>query len=112
MPRFSPWAALTAAIAALLVGTPATHASKPPGTPACIQARPQARYVGFAYDHVVHIHNGCQPDAACSVTTNVNPEPVHARIPSGERRSVLTFRASPSRQFTYELRCTLEESGR
>ena len=92
-----------------LVGTPTTGAAEPAQTPACVQARDEARYIGFAYDHWVHIRNTCGAAADCSVSTNVNPDPVDVRVPAGEGRSVLTFRANPSRRFTIKMSCTLDE---
>lgn len=107
MVRRARFAGLVLIALGTLVAAPTTGAAETSGAPACVHARGEARYLGFAYDHYVHIRNACDREAACTVTTNVNPHPIDDRIPAGETHSVLTFRASPARTFTFDLRCTL-----
>lgn len=91
-----------------LVAAPTTGAAESSDVPVCVHARAEARYIGFAYDHFVHIRNDCKQTAACTVTTNINPDPIDVRVAAGRTRSVLTYRASPAREFTYTLRCSLD----
>jgi hypothetical protein len=100
-------APLLAFAVGILVGTPTTSAAG--SSPSCVQARAEARYLGFAYDHWVHVHNACEKPVACTVSTNVNPDPIDFDVPAAETRSVLTFRANTSSQFTYDLSCSLTE---
>ncbi|MCL2725482.1 MAG: hypothetical protein FWD69_13700 [Polyangiaceae bacterium] len=80
----------------------------PPPTPACIQVRAEARWVPYGYNHIVTLANQCSRDAACTVSTNVNPQPQTADVPAGQSVSVLTFNASPSQAFTPYVQCTLK----
>ena len=102
------------AVAALLVApvlvSPAAAESataKQPDAPACVHWRTEVRYANYGYDHWVVIHNGCQREAACVVTTNVNPEPIHVGVPEDTTKEVLTFRGSPARQFHARVVCRL-----
>lgn len=77
--------------------------------PACVQARAFARYGAYGYDHIVTIDNACDRAAACVVSTNVNPDSIDVRVEPGTRESVMTFRGSPARQFTANVRCKLTD---
>ena len=81
--------------------------AKQPDTPACVYWRTEARWAGYAYNHWVIIHNGCDREAACVVTTNVNPEPIHVGVPPDKTREVLTFRGSPASEFAAHVVCRL-----
>lgn len=104
---------------------PHAYADKPPGgkppagekpakpdgpgkNPDCLQIRSQTPYRGYGYDHIVEIRNACDRTAICSVKTDVNPAPVEQSVPSGETRSVLMFRGSPSSAFTPTVTCKLK----
>lgn len=78
-----------------------------PEFPACIRVSAFARYGAYGYDHLVTIANGCERAATCAVATNVNPSPVVVRVEAGQQETVLTFRGSPSSQFTATVRCKL-----
>ena len=100
--------------AALLAGAslvgPAAAAdggSDKPDTPACVAWHTQVRYANYGYDHWVVIHNGCQREAACAVTTDVNPQAIHVGVPVNKTREVLTYRGSPAREFRARVRCRL-----
>ncbi len=103
------------ALAALLVapvlvspaGAAAGATAKQPDAPACVHWRIEVRYANYGYDHWVVIHNGCQREAACVVTTNVNPEPIHVGVPVDATKEVLTFRGSPAREFHARVVCRL-----
>ena len=73
--------------------------------PACVAVSTEARFVGHAYNHIVHIANGCSAAKSCAVATDVNPEPQLVSVPAGARAEVLTFRGSPARTFTAAVRC-------
>jgi septal ring-binding cell division protein DamX len=84
------------------------EAPAPSGSnPKCLTFAAQAPYRGYGYDHIVEIRNGCDKPAACSVKTNVNPTAVEQTVPSGASHSVVTFRGSPSREFTPQVSCRL-----
>lgn len=114
MKRSTPVKAVLVA-AALLVVAPALASSraadagsaKAPDTPACVHYRTEVRYANYGYDHWVIIHNGCDRAAACVVSTNVNPKPIHVAIPASKTREVLTFRGSPAREFSAHVVCRL-----
>jgi hypothetical protein len=42
------------------------------------------------------------------VKTNLNPEPTTVTVPGKEKRLVVTFRGSPAREFTPDVRCEPE----
>lgn len=111
MKRSTPFRALLAAAALsfspVLVSPAAADDAGKPDTPACVKWHTEVRYANYGYDHWVVIHNGCQRDAACAVTTDVNPRAIHVGVPVDGTREVLTFRGSPARQFTARVRCRL-----
>lgn len=78
---------------------------KPEAAGKCVKAKPEARYSGYGYDHLVHLDNTCKEDMLCTVTTNANARGVKVDVPKGEQRVVVTFRGSPAREFTYEVEC-------
>jgi hypothetical protein len=41
----------------------------------------------------------------CEVKTNANPKPTTVDVPRGEKRSVMTFRGSPAREFQADVSC-------
>ena len=75
--------------------------------PACLTWRTEARYRPYGYDHFVIVHDGCDRAAACDVSTNAHPDPIHVTVQAGHDREVLTFQLSPSREFTATVHCTL-----
>jgi len=113
MKRSTPVRAALAALAlflmpALVSPAAAEDASaKQPDTPACIQWRTEVRYANYGYDHWVIIHNGCERRAACVVSTDVSPQPIHVGVPAGRTKQVLTFRGSPAREFSAHVVCRL-----
>ena len=98
-----------------------THASAPPFTrrpplaqegPACVTFSTEARFVGLAYNHIVHIANGCGVPKSCTVATNVNPQPQAVTVPSGSTVDVVTFIGSPASTFTASVLCVTNSSVR
>ena len=63
----------------------------------------RARYPG--YDHLVHIHNGCDLSMACAVQTNVRPKPLRTTVSPQAKVAVLTYRGSPARSFNASVTC-------
>jgi hypothetical protein len=93
-----------------LMGTPTRPATAADGAdvPGCVRWRSEARYRAYGYDHLVTVYNGCEAPAVCTVTTNVNPDPIGVQIAPGKEAEVLTFRGSPAREFQARVRCALE----
>jgi hypothetical protein len=73
---------------------------------ACVIVTTEARFAGLAYNHIVHIANGCSVPMTCTVTTDVNPEAQTVTVPPASRAEVLTFIGSPASAFTANVRCT------
>jgi hypothetical protein len=88
---------------------PPPEAGAKPAFPPCIDVRAYARYGAGAYDHIVHIENGCDKDAHCEVATDVSPEVITTTVPAGEGEDLVTFRGSPSTEFHARVKCDLEE---
>jgi hypothetical protein len=102
----TPVAAATHSVAVPPAATVLAAATAAPlARPACVSYRLEAPYRNYGYDHIVVIRNGCSYAVSCSVTTNVNPKAVGAKVPASATRSVLTFRGSPARTFTASVSC-------
>ncbi len=71
----------------------------------CVRWTKEARLVGVAFNHLVHLHNQCKYAVRCEVTTNVNPKPSRADLASNAKKTVLTFRGSPAREFNAKVIC-------
>lgn len=74
----------------------------------CVRWRADSIYRNYGYDHVVTLFNGCDAPATCTVTTNVNPDPIGVQVAPGKEAEVLTFRGSPAREFEARVRCAIE----
>ena len=81
----------------LTVGGAATAPDAGPAVPACVTVKPEVRYGGLGYDHVVNLTNGCPKTVDCVVKTDVNPDPQPVTVKSKETVSVMTWRGSPAR---------------
>jgi hypothetical protein len=73
---------------------------------ACVTVTTEARFAGLAYNHIVHIANGCSVPVTCTMTTDVNPEAQTVTVPPESRAEVVTFIGSPASAFTASVRCT------
>lgn len=93
-------------MAGLALTTGASLATERPDDLTCVAVFAEARYGAFAYNHIVRIANGCPVDVACTVATDVNPEPQSVIVASGNAVEVVTFLGSPARTFTPVVRCT------
>lgn len=71
----------------------------------CVRVRGEVRYGALGYDHVVHLDNQCVRAFSCTITTNVNPTPIHAGVPPYRKVEVVTFRGSPARVFVPHVTC-------
>jgi hypothetical protein len=71
----------------------------------CLVYRQVARPLGFGYDHLVFLENQCEKRMRCTVTTDVNPEPVVEEVDPGQTGVALTFRGSPARVFNARVDC-------
>src|SRR5688572_30118871 len=95
--------------AGVLAGTPAADRAQ---NPECVRWRSEVRYRNAGYDHVVILQNACDAPAVCTVTTNVNPDPISAQVAPGQVTEVLTFRGSPASTFDARVQCALEAGTR
>ncbi len=71
----------------------------------CVKWTKEARFVGMAYNHLVHLHNRCKKSMICEVTTDVNPKPTKTVLTSDAKTTILTFRGSPAREFEAKVTC-------
>jgi hypothetical protein len=76
-----------------------------PQNPKCIVVTSSARYSGYGYDHIVEIDNSCDRAMSCTVNTDAAPEPTTVKVPAKEKKTVVTLRGSPAREFKADVRC-------
>src|SRR5258708_2060736 len=91
-----------AAGAALIAAAPITTAD---AAAPCVVIRAEVRYGAAGYNHVVVLMNACEHAEACTVTTDVNPEPIKATVPPRSSTEVVTFLGSPARVFVPKAIC-------
>jgi hypothetical protein len=95
----------------LVVGSLVLAAARADAAPdtaaACIKVRPEARYRGFGYNHIVHVADVCATPAECDVSTDVNPQATHVSVAAGSEIEVNTFMGSPARVFVPKVLCTM-----
>jgi hypothetical protein len=106
------WSILVSSLvlgAIALVAAPAPVGAADGGGPApvgpCVTLRAEARYGAAAYNHIVVLTNACDKAEDCSVTTDVNPEPITVTVPGHGVAEAMTFLGSPSRVFVPKARC-------
>jgi hypothetical protein len=85
----------------------AAQATPPDTAAACIKVRPEARYLGLGYNHIVHVADVCATAAECDVSTDVNPQAQHVSVPAGGQIEVNTFMGSPARVFVPKVVCKM-----
>ena len=79
--------------------------------PACVAVHGEARYRAYGYDHVVVVRNDCAEPVSCEITTDVDPQPVHAVTVAPESAvDVLTRRGSPAQDFVAQAICKRQGS--
>ena len=93
---------------AMLVGSSAA-ADEAPGLPKCITMTSEARSEGGGYDHVVHLTNQCGAPASCTVSTNVEPNPIWADLPNQQDTVVVTGKGSSETAFRPQAFCIVDD---
>jgi hypothetical protein len=73
--------------------------------PDCVAVWGEARHRNHAYDHIVHLANHCPEPVQCEVWTSVSPARIPVRVEAYGHEEVLTFRASPARDFIPRAAC-------
>jgi hypothetical protein len=66
---------------------------------------PQPVFNGSGFNHLVHVDNQCAQPMACTVMTDVNPQPQSATITAGQTHTFNTFFNAPAYGFTPTVRC-------
>lgn len=74
-------------------------------TKSCWTFKPEARFAGLGYNHLVHIDNGCEARLSCKVSTNVHPEVQEVSVEPKAQLTVTTFMGSPSSEFKAIVEC-------
>lgn len=75
--------------------------------PPCWSFETRARYIS-GFDHLVTVKNDCEQIARCTVSTDVNPEKQQITVQAKSSETVLTYRGSPSREFSAKVECQVE----
>jgi hypothetical protein len=91
--------------AAAILSAAATRADE---TPACIRVSTMVRASMPGYDHIVTLESSCTRTAACEVSTDVAPDPIHADVEAKQRVDLVTFRGSPASTFKAKVACKLK----
>ena len=96
---------------ALFVGSAsAADADEAPGLlPKCITMTTEARPSGGGCDHIVHFGNQCGAAATCTVSTDVQPEPVWADLPNQKDTDVVTSKGSSEAAFRPYAFCLVDD---
>ena len=81
---------------------PAANAKKPGD---CVDVKSEARFSRVGYDHLITLKSACKKKMKCVVRTNVNSEPASVALDPGEEETVLTWRGSPAREFSPDVKC-------
>jgi len=107
-------AAMSAAFALVIgvaLGAAAAPADETGATGvACATFRTTAPYGAGGYNHVVTITNGCTRSVTCTVTTDVNPDPIATgKLAPGASTDLTTFRNSPAYAFKATVQCRYAE---
>jgi hypothetical protein len=95
-----------AKVVSVSAGAGASEPPPCPVNPPCISSRTEARPAN-GYDHLVHISNGCDAVAECSVSTDVSPAVKNVTIAPGTEQTVVTARRAPTPDFAATVACSL-----
>jgi hypothetical protein len=90
---------------AMSVSIPLSIGAADPAASPCVKWTQEARFAGFAYNHLIHLTNNCDYTASCRIKTDVNPKEETVLLAPKESKTHLTFRGSPSREFKAEVSC-------
>lgn len=85
----------------------ADDAGAPAPLPSCVKVTTESRYVPYGYNHIVHVQNGCAKTAACTVATDVNPQPQSVEVAPASTADVTTYMGSASSTFLAKVACVL-----
>jgi hypothetical protein len=66
----------------------------------------EARWSGYAFNHLVHVVNYCAEPIDCVVSTDVNPQEQTVTVDANTDMVVNTFFGSPARVFSPRATCT------
>lgn len=99
---------ISAAVLGAAGSSQAADAGAPSPLPACIQVQSEARYVPYGYNHIVHLRNGCDRAATCTVATDVNPKPQTVDVAAASAVDVTTFMGAAAQTFTAQVGCVLK----
>jgi hypothetical protein len=90
----------------LPLGLAGSALADPPPSAAldCVEVWGEAYYI-LGYDHRVHLTNNCKKPVTCSVKTDVNPKSTQVDLAPGEKKTVITWRGSPSSDFKPDVNC-------
>jgi hypothetical protein len=107
----STWTARSLRIALLLCGfghvfVVSADDARPKKPGECVLVTTEAAFASVGYDHIVTLKSTCQQRHSCTVKTNVNPESTRVELDPGESHSVVTWRGSPAREFSADVKCT------
>lgn len=96
---------------ALFVGSAAAADEAPGLLPKCITMTTEVRASGGGggYDHIVHFGNQCGAAATCTVSTDVQPEPVWADLPNQKDTDVVTSKGSSEAAFRPYAFCLVDD---
>jgi hypothetical protein len=92
---------MTLLIAALVAGA----ANAAPADSCSVRWSQEARYSGYAYDHLVHLHNECGYPVTCDVSTSVNPKSYRLTVAAETNRTVRMWAGAPTRYFSANVAC-------
>ena len=77
--------------------------------PKCITMTTEVRSASGAYDHVVHLKHQCGAPAACTVSTDHQPDPIWADLPSDKNTEVVTLKGSNETTFRPRAFCVVSD---
>jgi hypothetical protein len=101
-------AAAAAAVPDAAAASPTADAGAPPAAlPACVAVATESRYVPYGFNHIVTVRNGCSRAAACTVSTDVNPDKQAIDVAAGQSVEVTTFLGAAASAFTARVGCRL-----
>jgi hypothetical protein len=101
------------AVAMTIVGSASAEDTPSlPTLPKCISMTTEARSrngSNGSYDHVVHLTNQCGADASCTVSTNVQPEPIWADVANKKHVEVVMLEGSREAVFRPTAFCVVDD---
>lgn len=71
----------------------------------CVEVAGLSVWATPGFNHVVYLTETCQLELECTVSTDVDPEPLKAIVPAGTTVQVVTAIASPVAVFVPRVTC-------